>query len=353
MLTTITSPKPVVLEVTEGTATERADASFKFICHNILEYGSLDVKPRPKYSDGVPAHTYSVNHVTQVFDLQKGDFPLISLRNIAVKSAIGEILWIYKDQSNSLAKLAEYGVTWWDKWDIGDGTIGQCYGKTVRDHQIINNLIYGLINDPDSRRHIICLFQYGDFQKKHGLKPCALYFQLSVRHEKDGDYLDGFLLLRSSDYVMAGAINQVQYIALLEMLAQVCGFNVGTFTCQMVNCQIYDRHVDAVREMLGRKSVPANPYLEINPEIKDFSEFTLKDFQIKDYPRAEINTQNPKFRLDIGIWPRKKPQEVYILRFIYLIKVFMQQLIRILYFNFHLQMYLNVYLNLYYLLKYL
>ena len=103
-----------------------------------------DKYPRPKYSDGTPAHTYSVNHVMQVFDLNNGDFPLISLRNIAVKSAIGEILWIYKDQSTYLKKLAEYGVTWWDEWDIGDGTIGQCYGKTVKDHQIIDNLIKNL-----------------------------------------------------------------------------------------------------------------------------------------------------------------------------------------------------------------
>ena len=160
MITVIGSPRNVVFVANQETATERADESFKFICRNILGYGSFDNDPRPKYSDGTPAHTYSVNHVVQMFDLNNGDFPLISLRNIAVKSAIGEILWIYKDQSTYLKKLAEYGVTWWDEWDIGDGTIGQCYGKTVKDHKIIDDLIENLKNDPDSRRHIIDLYQY-------------------------------------------------------------------------------------------------------------------------------------------------------------------------------------------------
>lgn len=307
MITIIGSPQPVFFEATQEkstmfeTATERADESFKFICRNILEHGSFDKNPRPKYSDGTPAHTYSVNHVVQIFDLNKGDFPLISLRNIAVKSAIGEILWIYRDQSNDLKKLAEYGVTWWDEWDIGDRTIGQCYGQTVRDHQIIYNLINNLKHDPDSRRHIIDLYQYGDFEKNHGLRPCALFSEYNVRHEEDGDYLDAFLLLRSSDFTMAGAINQVQYIALLMMLAQICGFKVGNFTSTFVNCQIYDRHIDAVKEMLYRESVPANPYLEITNNCRNFEEFRLNDFKIRDYPRDIINIKNPKLKLDIGI----------------------------------------------------
>ena len=301
MITIIGSPKPAVFVTTQGTATERADETFKFICQNILEHGSFDKNPRPKYSDGMPAHTLSVNHVTQVFDLQNGDFPLISLRNIAVKSAIGEILLIYKDQSSNLEKLAKYGVTWWDKWDIGDGTIGQCYGKTVKDHKIIDNLISNLQNDADSRRHIIDLFQYDDFEKKHGLKPCALFSEYNVRYDGNETYLDGFLLLRSSDYVMAGAINQVQYIALLMMLAQICGYKVGTFTCELVNCQIYDRHVNAVKEMLNRESVPANPYLKITSDCKNLHDFKLDDFKIKGYPRDIINAKNPKLKLDIGI----------------------------------------------------
>ena len=158
MITIIGSPNPAVFEAKQETATERADASFKFICEYILKYGSWDKSPRPKWEDGTPAYAKSVNHVTQVFNLSEGDFPLLSLRPIAVKKSIGEILWIYKDQSTSLEKLAKkYNVTWWDKWDIGNGSIGQCYGKTVRDHKITDKVIKSLKEDPDSRRHIINL----------------------------------------------------------------------------------------------------------------------------------------------------------------------------------------------------
>ena len=302
MEVTINSPVSATFVSEKQTATERADECFKFICNYILEHGSYDKDPRPRYaSDGAPAHTYSVNHVFQRFDLTKGDFPLLSVRNTAAKSGIGEILWIYKDQSNDLKKLAEYNVTWWDKWDVGDGTIGQCYGKTVKDHRIIEDLLKNLKNDPDSRRHIINLFQYDDFEKKHALKPCALYTEYNVRYEGDKKYLDSLLLLRSSDYITAGAINQAQYIALFQVLAQINGYIPGIFTCVLVNCQIYDRHVYAVKEMIERKSVPANPHFEINSEGKDFFDLKLSDFSVIDYPREEINRINPKFDLDIGV----------------------------------------------------
>lgn len=284
----------------ELTATEKADKDCKRIIEQILLYGSKDINPRPHYEDGTPAHTYSINHVVQIFDLSKGEFPLLSLRNIAVKKAIGEILWIYQDQTSNLDILKEkYGVTWWDSWDIGDRTIGNCYGKTVANHNIINNLIRGIKNDPDGRRHIINLWQEDDFLKPHGLKPCAMFSEYNIHHEKDGDYMDGLLILRSSDYLTAGAINQVQYIALLTMLAKSLGYKVGKFTCIMVNCQIYDRHIENAHIMLERESILANPYLEL--PTKDFYDYTLDDFKIVDYPRTEINKKNPQLIFEIGI----------------------------------------------------
>ena len=111
--------------------------------------------------------------------------------------------------------------------------------------------------------------------------------------------MDGFMLLRSSDYLTAGAINQVQNIALLTMLAKSLGYKVGKFTNMIVNCQIYDRHVENARIMLARESVPANPRLEL-PE-KDFFDYTLDDFKIVDYPRAEINAKNPQLTFELGI----------------------------------------------------
>lgn len=284
------------------TATEKADNACKKIIQNILNNGSLDINPRPKYEDGTPAHTLSVNHVVETFDLDNGEFPILTLRPIVYKKAIGEILWIYQDESNDLDLLKDkYGVSWWDEWDIGNRTIGSCYGETVRRHNLMKNLLEDIKKDPDGRRHIINLWQEEDFKEPHGLKPCALYSEYNVRHAMEGDYLDGFLLLRSSDYLTAGCINQIQYVALLTMIARATGYRVGRFTVVMVNCQIYDRHIENAKIMLNRKSIPANPKLILNSEKKDFNDFTLSDFTIEDYPIDQIKENNPQLKFELGI----------------------------------------------------
>ena len=80
----------------------KGDYYTKEIIKRILEEGTLDKNPRPHYKDGTPAHTLSVNHGMCTYDISKGESPLITLRPVAIKSAIGEILWIYRDQSNDL-----------------------------------------------------------------------------------------------------------------------------------------------------------------------------------------------------------------------------------------------------------
>lgn len=116
----------------------KGDVYTKEIIQRILDEGCLDMWPSSKYIDGVPAHTLSVNHLMTTYDLTKGEMPLITLRPIAVRYAIGELLWIYQDQSNNLDLLKEkYGITWWDEWDIGDRTIGAVYGETVRRHNLV------------------------------------------------------------------------------------------------------------------------------------------------------------------------------------------------------------------------
>lgn len=120
----------------------KGDYYTKEIIKRILEEGCLDKNPRPKYSDGTPAHTISVNHGMCTYDLNKGETPLITLRPIAIKSSIGELLWIYRDESNDLKLLEEkYGVNWWDSWDIGNNTIGSVYGETVRRHELVKKII--------------------------------------------------------------------------------------------------------------------------------------------------------------------------------------------------------------------
>lgn len=281
----------------------KEDRMCKDILRKILNEGCLDQNPRPVYEDGTPAHTLSYNHEMQSYNIAAGEFPIITLRPIAVKSAIGELLWIYQDQSNDLDLLKEkYGITWWDEWDIGNRTIGACYGETVRRHDLVNKLIDGIKKDPDGRRHIINMWQVEDFNDKHGLKPCAYQTNWNVRHGKDGvDYLDMCLYQRSSDYCTAGSINQVQYCIFLIIMSHCLGYKPGKFTWFVDNIQIYDRHVEQAKEMLNRQSVPCTPYVWINPDKRDFYAITKDDIKLMDYPIDEIKKVNPQLKFPLGI----------------------------------------------------
>ena len=281
----------------------KGDKYFIQTIKDILNEGYYDQNPRPHYVDGTPAHTFSINHVMHTYDLSKGEFPIITLRPVYVKKAIGEILWIYQDQSNDLNVLKDkYNCSVWDEWDLGNRTIGSCYGETVRKHNLMNNLLTGLKKNPDGRRHIINLWQEDDFLLPHGLKPCAFQTIWNVRHGANNvDFLDMTLIQRSSDFCTAGCWNQLQYTALLHMVAQHCGYQVGKFTWFCANVQIYDRHVIQVKDMILRKPIKCNPSFWINPEIKNFYDFTLDDFKVINYPIEEIKEHNPQIKFEIGI----------------------------------------------------
>lgn len=281
----------------------KGDMYTKEIITRLLEEGCLDQNPRPHWVDGTPAHTLSINHGMCTYDLTKNESPLITLRPIAVKSSIGELLWIYQDESNNLDLLKEkYGVTWWDEWDIGNRTIGCCYGETVRKHESVKSLLNGLKNDPDGRRHIISLWQTDDFLLEHGLKPCAFLTMWNVRHGRDGvDYLDMCLVQRSSDFVTAGCINQVQYLVFQHVVARHLGYTPGRFTWFYNNIQIYDRHVDFAQELLEREPVDCTPEIYINPDKTNFYDMTKDDIKIVGYPREEISAKNPQKKLEIAI----------------------------------------------------
>ena len=344
----------------------KGDMYTKVIFDKILQEGALDHNPRPHYEDfyegatydekkniiitsskekikvckndkvikkengielWVPAHTISVNvGIECTYDLSKGESPMTTLRPIATKASIAEILWIYQRESNDLVEFDEllgkktwdedHKINnWWVDWALKDDagnfilndkehpTIGACYGETVRRrHMLKKEVIEQIKNNMDGRRNITCLWQQDDFNEKHGLKPCAFLTIWNVRHDWDGtDYLDMTMVQRSSDFATAGCINQVQYSVLLKLVAKELGLIAGTFTWKPVNVQIYDRHIDQAIEMLNREPITCGANIELNKDVERFEDYMPNDIKIADYPRDLIKEKNPQLKFPLGI----------------------------------------------------
>lgn len=258
----------------------KADYYYKKNLNSILNDGTLDENPRPKYKDGTPAHSRFITQVFEKYDISKGEFPIPTLRNTAIKTGIKEILWIYQKQSSSLSVAMEMGINWWNEWDIGNGTIGQRYGATVKRYDLLNKLLTNLKNDPFSRRHIMDMYQESDLLETPGLYPCAYKTTWSVRKVNNIYYLDLTLDQRSSDYIVAGYINKIQYVALQMMIASHLGYTVGKFCHFVQNLHVYDRHIDLINEILERDSIDINPIIRIS-EFKSFYDFTIDDFIVE------------------------------------------------------------------------
>lgn len=288
-----------------------ADAYLAEDIVDILKHGYLDENPRPKYEDGTPAHTYSVNHNVRRYDLSRGEFPICSLRPVAWKTSIKEIFTIYQKPTNIISEMEELGVGWWKPWDIGNGTIGQRYGATVKRYNLIDNLINDIQTNPYGRRKIVDLWQETDLHETDGLSPCAFCTMWNVR----GEFLDMMLVQRSGDMLTAsggGQANEIQYATLLMMIARHTGYKAGVFTHVVANEQIYDRHIDAAQELLSRANTEREklnqiiqknpdaiitmPMLVLNPEKNNFYDFTIEDFTMKDYEPIR-----PNLKLELGI----------------------------------------------------
>ncbi len=274
----------------------------------IIEQGYTDElgEVRPHYADGTPAYTRFITQVFEKYDIGKGEFPISQLRPTAWKSGIKEVLWIYQDQSNDLEMLAnKYNITWWDEWEVdGSRTIGQRYGATVKKYDLMNNLLKSLKEQPYGRRHIISMWQEQDFKESKGLNPCAFMTMWSVRGKKEEDgsvknYLDITLIQRSSDFITAGHINKVQYVALMMMVARHCGFELGVFAHLVQNLHVYDRHLEQADEILRRYEIKKEsniPKLKLKEGKTNFFDFTIDDFEIEDYEPIK-----PQLKLELGI----------------------------------------------------
>ena len=266
-----------------------ADQIFVNMCRDILDNGvsTEGEKVRPKWEDGTSAYTIKRFGVVNRYDLRK-EFPALTLRRTALKSAMDEILWIWQKKSNNIHEL---GSRIWDSWADEEGSIGKAYGYQLGvKHQYregemdqVDRVLFDLKNNPYSRRIMTNIYVHADLHEMN-LYPCAYSMTFNVTKEpgKDKLVLNAVLNQRSQDVLTANNWNVAQYSLLLMMIAQVSGMEAGELLQVIADAHIYDRHVPLVEELIAREQHPA-PKVWLNPEIKDFYEFTVDDLHVEDY----------------------------------------------------------------------
>ena len=277
----------------------KADTIFKENIRKIMEEGVWSEQARPKYKDGRTANSKYITGAFMEFDLAKGEFPITTLRPIAIKSAIKEMLWIYQDQSNRLDLLEDkYNVHYWNDWEVGDSrTIGQRYGAVVKKHDITNKILKQLEANPWNRRNIISLWDYEAFEETEGLLPCAFQTMFDVRRVDGEIYLDATLTQRSNDMLVAHHINAMQYVALQMMIAKHFGWKVGKFFYFINNLHIYDNQFEQAEELLRREPSNCQPHLVLNvPDGTNFFDIKPEDFELVDYDPVK-----PQLKFDLAI----------------------------------------------------
>lgn len=260
-----------------------ADTVFIKMCQDILKNGTdtKGEKVRPVWPDGEKAYTIKKFGVVNRYDLSK-EFPAITLRKTYIKSAIDEILWIWQKKSNNVHDLKSHI---WDEWADENGSIGKAYGYQLGvKHQYreglmdqVDRVLYDLKENPYSRRIMTNLYVHEDLHEMN-LYPCAYSMTFNV---SDGR-LNAILNQRSQDILAANNWNVVQYAVLVHMFAQVSGLKPGELVHVIADAHIYDRHVPIIKELISRPTYPA-PIFKMNPDVKDFYEFTLDDFTIENY----------------------------------------------------------------------
>ena len=277
----------------------KADIIFKDNIRKIMDKGVFSENARPRYKDGNVANSKYITGAFAEYDLSKDEFPITTLRPIAIKSAIKEVLWIYQDQSNSLELLNnKYNVHYWNDWEVGDtGTIGQRYGAVVKKHDIIHKILQQLEANPWNRRNIISLWDYEAFEESDGLLPCAFQTMFDVRRVDGEIYLDATLTQRSNDMLVAHHINAMQYVALQMMFAKHFGWKVGKFFYFINNLHIYDNQFEQANELLRREPSDCQPRLVLNvPDGTDFFDIKPEDFELINYDPVK-----PQLKFDLAI----------------------------------------------------
>ena len=260
-----------------------ADQVFIDVCRDILDngYWDTDLTVRPHWEDGTPAHTVKKFGVVNRYDLRK-EFPIMTLRRTYFKSCVDELLWIWQKKSNDTHLLHS---RIWDAWADEQGTIGKAYGYQLGvKHKYsdgwydqVDRILKDLKENPASRRMLTNIFNHHDLSEM-GLYPCAYSMTFNV----SGNTLDAILNQRSQDMLTASNWNVCQYAVLVHMMARHAGLEAGELVHVIADCHIYDRHVPQVRALIQREPRPA-PRLVIDPDVKDFYDFTVDSFRLEGY----------------------------------------------------------------------
>ena len=271
----------------------RADEIFAKNMTDIMENGfwDSDLAVRPHWEDGAPAHTVKKFGIVNRYNLQE-EFPILTIRRTAFKSCVDELLWIWQKKSNNIHDLNSHI---WDSWADENGSIGKAYGYQLGvkhkykegEFDQVDRVLYDLKHNPASRRIMTNIYNFQDLHEMN-LYPCAYSMTFNVT----GDTLNGILNQRSNDMLTANNWNVVQYAVLLIMLAQVSGLKAGELVHVIADAHIYDRHIPLVKEVLA-KPRHAAPKLIVDPNVKNFYDFTVDSFKLVDYEYEKLETKIP------------------------------------------------------------
>ncbi|NCB63938.1 MAG: thymidylate synthase [Clostridia bacterium] len=270
-----------------------ADELFIANCQDILKNGVWDtgLSVRPKWEDGASAHTVKKFGLVNRYDLAE-EFPVQTIRKMAFKSSVDELLWIWQKKSNNIRDLNSHI---WDSWADETGSIGKAYGYQLGvkhrypegEMDQVDRVLYDLKHNSASRRIMTNLYNHADLSEMH-LYPCAYSMTFNVSGKK----LNAILNQRSQDMLTANGWNVMQYAALVCMLAQVSDLVPGELVHVIADAHIYDRHVPIVEEIIARRPFDA-PKLWLDGAVTDFYAFTRESVRLEGYEAWSLDEKIP------------------------------------------------------------